>query len=119
MAIRAGISVAACQAVLTGGMILLIWRLADGATAGAAAFGGGLAMINALLLSWRLRSSRPLPQPIPMAVERMILALAAFAVALGPLRFSPLPLLATFAVAQLGHVAGCRACLFMGAEPCP
>ena len=36
---------------------------------------------------------------------------AAFAVALGPLHVSPPPLLAGFAIAQLGHVAGCRACL--------
>ncbi len=105
------ITVAAGQAALTGATTLLAWRLGGASAAAAAALGGGIAVVNGLLLAWRLRPSRPVPQPLPLAVERMILTLAAFAVALGPLRLSPLPLLATFAIAQLGHAAGCRASL--------
>lgn len=105
------ITVAAGQAALTGAATLLAWRLAGAPAAAAAALGGSIALVNGLLLGWRLRPSRPLPQPFALAAERLVLTLAAFAVALGPLRLSPLPLLAAFAIAQLGHVAGCRTSL--------
>jgi len=111
------ITVAASQAALTGATTLLAWSLADGAAAQAAALGGGIAVTNGLLLAWRLRPSRPVPLPLPLAVERLILTVAAFAVSLGPLHVSPPPLLAGFAIAQLGHVAGCRACLADTDEP--
>lgn len=78
-----------------------------------ALYGGAVAMINTLLLSRRVaqveRHSKTDSQsnliPIYIGVlERFIFVLAALAIGLGLLKWLPLPLIGTFALAQLAYM---------------
>ena len=78
-----------------------------------ALYGGAVAMINTLLLSRRVaqveEQSKTNSQsnliPIYVGVlERFIFVLAALGIGLGLLKWPPLPLVGTFALAQLAYM---------------
>lgn len=78
--------------------------------AGAAWFGGTIALANTMMLAWRMRSvvrrdvqdaRRELAGLVRSSVERFFLVSLLFAVGLGWMNLMPLPLLAGFALGQL------------------
>ncbi|NIP73907.1 MAG: ATP synthase subunit I [Gammaproteobacteria bacterium] len=76
----------------------------------AAAYGGGIALLNSFLLARRVRRAGELEgSSVALAmyagaVQRFVITLVGFAVGIALLRLSPLPLIVAFAVAQLGFV---------------
>jgi ATP synthase protein I len=83
----------------------------------AALFGGCIALVNTLLLAWRVRnaghraeqsSSRGALTLYLGAVERFVFTLLAFIAGMGMLKLPPLPMLVAFAAAQLGYWIAAR-----------
>jgi ATP synthase protein I len=83
----------------------------------AAVFGGAIAVMNTLMLGWRVRRaaqatsqdrSRGTLALYMGAVERFVFTLAAFAFGMGFLHLRPEPLLGAFAAAQLGYWVAAR-----------
>jgi len=81
----------------------------------AALYGGGIAIVNTLLLARRTSRAAVLAEGnlkwsaltlYAGMLERLIFTGVAFAVGLGTLALPPVPLLAVFAGAQLAYVAG-------------
>lgn len=79
----------------------------------AATLGGAVALLNVLQSAWLLRVCAPASRPglarVHLglgAAQRFALTVGVFAVALGWLHLPAPPLLAAFAAAQLGHLAG-------------
>lgn len=80
----------------------------------AAAYGGGMALVNSLLLAWRTRRARTGSGSasgqlqvfglIGGAVERFVFTLVAFGVGMALLDFDPLALIVGFACTQLAYV---------------
>lgn len=105
------------QIVLTLAAALLMysWREPSGYTALAAVYGGGMALINSLLLAWRTRragekavTGEAQLQVLGLMggmVERFVFTLAAFALGMAVLKLDPPALIAGFACAELGYVA--------------
>ena len=106
------------QAALVAAAIGGAWYLRGDAAALAALYGGAVALLNTLMLSRRLVRAGELAKTDPQrgvyslyfgAVQRFVFVLAALAVGLGLLKLDPLPLLASFALAQLAYlVSGAR-----------
>ena len=78
-----------------------------------AAFGGGVAIMNSVMLSRRLKSAAGMAENNPDAgvlslyfgvVQRFIFTLVMFGVGMGLLKLAPPPMLGVFALAQLGYV---------------
>lgn len=78
--------------------------------AGSVLFGGGIAVVNLLLLEWRRRvadsgpalsATASLRVLYRTALERFVAVVALFAVALGVLRLDPLALIGGFIIGQL------------------
>ena len=76
-----------------------------------ALFGGGMAVLNVLLLTWRrhqadsgraLSAGQSLWVLYRSAIERFVLVLALFVLGMGVLQLEPLPLLSGFVAGQLG-----------------
>ena len=86
------------------------------AGASAALFGGGLALASSWLMARRVAATAgrtPSENEIRLAlyggaVQRFVLVLAGFAAGMGLLKLLPLPMLATFAVAQIAFAIGNR-----------
>jgi len=98
----------AAQAVITVSAALMATLLCGAHAAASAAIGGVVAMSGALALACRVRTMVSRPGLAHLAAERLALHLAMFVLALGVLRLSPVPMLSTFAVAQLGYLAAFR-----------
>lgn len=96
--------------VLAGVVIALTMK---GASASyAALYGGGVAVLNSMLLAWRVKRAGEVAKTNPKqsvyilyfgAVERFVVALVGLAVGLGAFHLDPIPLLATFGVAQAAY----------------
>ena len=91
-----------------------LYSLGGGAVT-AALFGGAVAMANTILLSRRLSSASAMAESSPDigvmtlyvgVIQRFIFVLAMFVVGMGLLKLNPIPLLGTFALAQLGYMIG-------------
>lgn len=87
-------------------------QLLGGPGAKSALYGGGIALVNSLLLGWRVRragaaAGKSVTQGAFTlywgAIERFVFTMVAFIVGMGLLRLRPEPLLAAFAVAQLAY----------------
>ena len=85
--------------------------------AGAALYGGAIALGNSALLAWRVwRASLAATDSTERgtlhlylgAVERFVFTLLAFGLGMGTLKLAPLPMLIAFAVAQSGYWFGAR-----------
>lgn len=89
--------------------------LRSGAASGlAAGYGGGIALVNSMLLAWR--AGRAAEQATAESaqwgtlglllgvVERFVFTLVAFGVGIGVLRLDPVALMLGFAFAQLGYL---------------
>jgi hypothetical protein len=91
--------------------------IAGAESARGAAFGGGIALANGLLLFWRYHRGnqshadpgRHLRSFVASAIERFVMVAALFAIGFGILKLAPLPLLIGFIAVQAGLlVAGLR-----------
>lgn len=78
----------------------------------AALYGGGIALLNSMLLAWRVKRAGEVAKTNPKqsvyilyfgAVERFVVALVGLAVGLGAFKLDPIPALATFAIAQIAY----------------
>ncbi len=83
----------------------------------AAVYGGGIAVVNSVLMRRRVQRAGAAAEQTPArssltlylgAVERFVFTLVAFALGMGWLGLAPAPLLVTFALAQLGYVVALR-----------
>lgn len=103
------------QIVLTVAMALLMFSLRPpaGYPGLAAAYGGGMALVNSLLLAWHTRrtvgrraggAQLQVLGLISGAVERFVFTLVAFGVGMAALDLDSLALIAGFACAELGYV---------------
>jgi len=76
----------------------------------AAAYGGGIVLLNSLLLARRVRRAGELEGSSVVAsmytgaVQRFIIAAAAFGLGMGVLRLQPVPMIVAFAAAQFALV---------------
>jgi hypothetical protein len=102
------LSILVGQAILGGLTGAAAWGLAGANAAESAGIGAVVAMANLLHMGWRFKrasSERPLYLG---AAERFLFTGLAFAIAVSHLHLLFLPLLAGFACAQFGHLAGAR-----------
>ena len=99
------------QGFLAIAVTALCASVAGAESARGAAFGGGIALINGLLLFWRYHRGkqshaadpgRHLRSFFASAIERFVMVAALFAIGFGVLALAPLPLLIGFIVAQAG-----------------
>ncbi|MEE9352398.1 MAG: ATP synthase subunit I [Thiotrichaceae bacterium] len=76
-------------------------------------FGGAVAIVNTLLLSWRLESAAGMADDNPDGgvltlylgvIQRFIFVLVMFGVGMGVLKLNPPAMLGTFALAQLAYM---------------
>jgi len=91
-------------------LIFLFWK--GSAEALAALFGGGIVLINSILLAWRVRRAAGLEGNSVVlamylgAVERFVVVGACFALGIGVLSLPPVPMIAAFAVGLIGFAYG-------------
>lgn len=96
-----------------------VWFAAQGAAAAQGALlGGGLALLNSLLLARGVRQAGEaaahgrtaggMGSLYLGAMQRFVLTLVGFGVGIGLLGLPPVPLIVGFAAAQLGYVGGLR-----------
>ncbi len=111
--LRRGITaILTSQAVLGGLAGAAAWGLTGTHAAVAAGLGAAIAMVDLLHLGRRLTTSAAAARRTPLylgAAERFLFTGLAFAIAITRLHLPALPLLAGFACAQLGHLAGAAA----------
>lgn len=102
--------VAGYQAGLTAISSALAYMLVNGAGAKAVLFGGAIALVNTLMLSWRIRKSMQQPDLSPhqelgrlyrSSMERFFVVALLLAAGLGWLKLMPAPLLVGFILGQL------------------
>ncbi|MEE9303493.1 MAG: ATP synthase subunit I [Thiotrichaceae bacterium] len=76
-------------------------------------FGGAVAIVNTLLLSWRLQSAAEMADNNPDGgvltlylgvIQRFIFVLVMFGIGMGVLKLNPPAMLGTFALAQLAYM---------------
>lgn len=100
------------QAALVLAGVAIALTMKGHASAVAALYGGGVAIINSMLLVWRVKRAGEAAKTDPKrsvyilyfgAVERFVFALVGLAIGLGALKLDPIPLLLTFGVAQLAY----------------
>jgi len=94
----------------------LAFLIAAGASAaGAAAYGGATALLNAWMLARRVRSASDTALQAPErgalslylgAVQRFVTVLALLILGMGWLQLAPLPLIVGFVVGQVGFIVG-------------
>lgn len=109
--LHATAAILAGQAVLGGLAGAAAWAVAGAAAADAAWLGAVVAMANLLHMGLRLKSAAAGARQAPLylgAAERFLFTALAFAMAITRLHLPFLPLLAGFASAQFGHLAGAR-----------
>jgi ATP synthase protein I len=92
---------------------VVVWVYMGEDAALAAGYGGVIALVNAWLMVRRVTRASQLAEVNPTsgtftlyfgAVERFVFVLVGMGVGLGYLRLDPLPLLATFALAQVTYI---------------
>lgn len=99
-------------------LVVVGFHLQQGqAVALSALFGGAIALVNTLLLAWRVRRAGQVAEENETrgvftlylgAIERFVFTLIGFVVGMGTLKLSPFPMLVSFAVAQIGYWVGAR-----------
>ena len=97
------------QLILIGITALGFYLYSGVAAAGAAAFGGLIALLNMLLLSWRawrveqggVDAKQSLKHLYLSAIERFATVALMFALGMGPLKLQPLPMLIGFMVGMV------------------
>jgi ATP synthase protein I len=99
-------------------LVVVGFHLQQGqAVALSALFGGSIALVNTLLLAWGVRRAGQTAEKNGTrgaltlylgAIERFVFTLVGFLVGMGTLKLSPVPMLTSFAVAQLGYWFGAR-----------
>jgi ATP synthase protein I len=103
------------QALLVLAGVVVAYYLTGPIGAGAALYGGVVALINTLLLARRVTKAGETARTDPKlgvysiyfgAIQRFVFVLVALGVGLGALKLKAEPLLATFAVAQLAYLFG-------------
>ncbi len=103
----------AIQFVLVAAVVGFFLFTGDPLAAQAAAYGGGIALLIAWMLGRRALLAAEVAKTHPGqeamvivigAVQRFVAVLVLFGLGMGWLELQPVPLLAAFAVAQLGHV---------------
>ncbi|HQU16236.1 MAG: hypothetical protein B7Z66_09870 [Chromatiales bacterium 21-64-14] len=95
-----------------------VWLAVQGtAAAGGALFGGGLAVLNSLLLARGVQQAGAAAAHNAIggvghlylgAMQRYVLTLVGFGVGIGVFGLPPVPQIVGFAVAQLGYMGGLR-----------
>jgi len=98
------------QVFLVLAVVAIFGSVAGVRSAMGAAFGGGIALANGLLLFWRYYRGkqshtdpgRHLRSFFASAIERFVMVAVLFAVGFGILELAPLPLLVGFIVVQAG-----------------
>ncbi|MCX7627288.1 MAG: ATP synthase subunit I [Methylophilaceae bacterium] len=102
--------VARLQLILITTGAVLTYFVVDPLAAKAVAFGGGAAVVNVLLLNWRMHRGARYPgmearwhfrQAIFSLVERMAVTVALLAVGIELLKLAPLAMLMGFVVGQM------------------
>ncbi len=107
--LRGAAAILASQALLGGLTAAAAWSLAGAHAAAAAGLGTAIAMVNLLHMGRRFKAAAARTKPLYFgAAERFLFTALAFAVAITRLHLPFLPLLAGFACAQFGHLAGSR-----------
>lgn len=98
-------------ALVLAGVVTALTMKGTSASIGAL-YGGGIAVLNTMLLAWRVKRAGEVAKTNPKqgvyilffgAVERYVIALVGLAVGLGAFHLDPIPALATFAVAQVAY----------------
>lgn len=83
------------------------------ATVWGSLFGGAVAIVNTLLLSWRLESAARMADDNPDGgiltlylgvIQRFVFVLVMFGIGMGVLKLNPPAMLGTFALAQLAYM---------------
>ena len=101
------------QFILVAAVVGFFLFTADVLAAQAAAYGGGMALLVAWMLGRRALRAAEVAKRHPGqetvviymgAVQRFVVVLVLFGLGMGWLELQPVPLLAAFAVAQLGHL---------------
>lgn len=104
------------QVVLTlaAALLMYYWRAPTTGIVLAALYGGGIALVDSLLLAWRTRRAAERAsagegqlQVISLlggAVERFVFTLAAFGLGMAVLELDPVALIAGFACAEMGYL---------------
>lgn len=104
---RSIVRLQASMAVVASAIGLIV---GDGETAKAAFFGASIALLNTLLMLWRMRRAERQAQPSAhrqlgalyvSAIERFVAVVAALAIGLKALQLDPLALLVGFIAGQL------------------
>lgn len=103
----------AVQGALIGACILFAWSYGGREAAVAAGYGGGVALASAWLLARGVSRAGELAKTNLRysayslyfgALQRFVLVLVGLAIGLGVIRLAPIPLLASFGIAQLGYL---------------
>ena len=103
----------AIQCVLTSAVVAYFLVTGDPVAAQAAAYGGAMALLIAWMLGRRALLAAEVAKTHPGgemmviytgAVQRFVAVIVLFGLGMGWLDLQPVPLLAAFAIAQLGHV---------------
>ena len=96
--------------VLLGAAIA--WYFLGDSSVSATLYGGAVALVNTILLSFRIGNNKQEPSDprttvmilYVSAIGRFVLVLVALAVGLSVFKFNPLPMLGMFIAAQLGYM---------------
>ena len=106
-------SLIAVQATIIAACALVAWIYGDLWSAVAATYGGGVALANAWLLALRVERVGELVKKDPHkgmyslyigAAQRFVLVLVGLAIGLGVFHLDAIPMVISFAVAQLAYV---------------
>ena len=101
------------QVILVAAVVGFFLFTSDTRAAGAAAYGGAIALLVAWMLGRRTLRAAEVAKTHPGqetvvvyvgAIQRFVVVLVLFALGMGWLKLLPVPLLVGFAVAQLGHL---------------
>lgn len=90
--------------------VVVFGLVQNGFAAGSAAYGGLIGVLTSILLAWRMsqaaQSGADLRALYIGAIERMLVAIAAFGVGIAVFGLTPLAVLVGFASTQLAYYAG-------------
>lgn len=105
------------QILITLGSAIVLGYIQGDSSIQASLYGGGIAIINALLLAWGVQETKVSKSQnvntsvIPLyisAVLRFFFTLVGLGVGMGYLKLAPLPLLLTFGLAYLSYPIAAR-----------
>ena len=101
------------QALLIVGIAWSFYYYQEQLAAQSALFGGLIAMLNVWITQRRMQSAARIAETSPgrevvvfyiAAIQRFVFTIGLFLIGMGLLKFPPVPLLLTFAVAQVGYL---------------